>query len=484
MNTDNGWNEFFNKVFNALRVKFKEIHPFEEDGEVSPDVVALRDAIFKLPCPVKVLELRFDTTKFAQVRDGIGHILRYDLSRIGEMQVEDYGVIDVKNIDVLKSVLIDKFGFSESTVAEFVSDFKTISWTPEKLDYYTHFAQYNIRRHFDKYLSELLQIFLYDIRIQLIQKFKRENDFNSLYNLKEDKVLPWEVFTNRDPILNALSRKPTVEDLQKDICDIQLIPTVPEEVKRIFKAAKDLYVFGYFRWYFFTISEHYANLAIESAIRHRYNQWLGEKVVLTCKGGDLSHEMIKPSYEGIIEFCKQNRKQGWNYNKLKVNGKNFPWRMTDLLDWLLKNGIQTKWQIDQLKSAIYMRYTQYLGEEVVLTCKGGDLSHEMIKPSYEGIIEFCKQNRKQGWNYNKLKVNGKNFPWRMTDLLDWLLKNGIQTKWQIDQLKFAIDARNDLSHLESVKIRYIGTTELKHVSELINKLYHQERHSSMPNVFA
>lgn len=190
MNTDNGWNEFFNKVFNALRVKFKEIHPFEEDGEVSPDVVALRDAIFKLPCLVKVLELRFDTAKFAQVGDGVGHILRYDLSRIGEMQVEDYGVIDVKNIDVLKSVLIDKFGFSESTVAEFVSDLKTISCTPEKLDYYTHFTQYNIRRHFDKYLSELLQIFLYDIRIQLIQKFKRENDFNSLYNLKKDKVLP------------------------------------------------------------------------------------------------------------------------------------------------------------------------------------------------------------------------------------------------------------------------------------------------------
>lgn len=192
--------------------------------------------------------------------------------------------------------------------------------------------------------------------------------------------------------------KPTVEDLQKDICDIQLIPTVPEEVKRIFKAAKDLYVFGYFRWYFFTISEHYANLAIESAIKHKY--------------------------------------------------------------------------------------TQYLGEKVVLTCNGGDLSHEMIKPSYKGMIEFCKQNKKQGWNYRKLKVNGEKFPWIMRDLLDWLLKNGIQTKWQIDQLKFAIDARNDLSHLESVKIRYIGTTELKHVSVLINDLYHQERRSSMPNVIA
>ena len=90
-------------------------------------------------------------------------------------------MIDVKNIDILKSVLIDKFSFSESTVADFVSDFKTIGWTPEKLDYYIHFTRYDIRGYPDKYVSELLQIFLYDIRIQLIQKFKRENDFNSLY---------------------------------------------------------------------------------------------------------------------------------------------------------------------------------------------------------------------------------------------------------------------------------------------------------------
>ncbi|MBW2741763.1 MAG: hypothetical protein JRE64_23615 [Deltaproteobacteria bacterium] len=389
MNAENGWDEFFDKVFNALKVKFKEIYPFKEDGEVSPDIVALRDAIFKLPCPVKVLELRFDEAKFAHVKGGFGILLRYDLSRIGEKQIEDCGVMDVENIDVLKSVLIDKFGFSESTVADFVSDFKTTGIWGHELDYYIHFAHYDIKSYFDKYLSGLLQIFLYQIETQLIQKFKRENDFNFLYNLKEDKVLPWEVFTNRDPALNALSRKPTVEDLQKDICDIQLIPTVPEEVKKIFKAAKDLYVFGYFRWYFFTISTHYAHLAIESAIKHRYNQWLGEKVVLTCKKGNLSHEIIKPSREGIFDFCKQNKKQDWNCYKLKVNGENFP-----------------------------------VG---------------------------------------------------MEDLLDWLLKNDIQTKWQKDRLKFAIDMRNNLSHLESVKIMWPTTIELKRVSVLINNLYHQER---------
>lgn len=389
MNAENGWDEFFDKVFNALKVKFKEIYPFKEDGEVSPDIVALRDAIFKLPCPVKVLELRFGEAKFAHVKERLGILLRYDLSRIGEKQIEDYGVVDVENIDVLKSVLIDKFGFSESTVADFVSDFKTTGIWGHELDYYIHFAHYDIRRYFDKYLSGLRQIFLYDLSSQLIQKFKRENDFNFLYNLKEDKVLSWEVFTNRDPALNNLSRKPTVEDLQKDICDIQLIPTVPEEVKKIFKAAKDLYIFGYFRWYFFTISEHYANLAIESAVRHRYNQWLGEKAVLTCKKCNLSQEMTKPSYEKISDFCRQNKKQGWNFRKLKANGENFPWNMTLLLNWLLRKDVQTKWQRDRLKSAI--------------------------------------------------------------------------------------DARNALSHLESVKMRWIGTTELKRVSVLINNLYHQER---------
>lgn len=390
MNTENGWNEFFDEVFNELRMKFKEFYPFEDDGDVSPDVVALRDAIFKLPCPIKVLELRFDTAKFAQVKDGIGYILRYDLSGIGDMQVEDYGVIDVENRDTLKSILIDNFDFPETTVADFVLDFKTIGlWDSEKLDYYIHFAQYDIKRYFDKYLSDLLQIFLYNIDTQLIPKYKREIDFNSLYNLVADKVLPWEVFTTREPILDHLFRKPTIEDLQKDICAIQLIPTVPEEVKRVFEAAKDLYIFGYFRWYFFTISNHYSYLAIESAVKHRYNQWIGEKVVLTCKG------------------------------------------------------------------------------------KKGSLSHEMIKPSYERITDFHWQNRKQGWNIDKLKVNGEDFPKNMRLLLDWLLKAGIQTKWQNDRLKFAIDMRNALSHLENVKIQMPNSSGLKNVAEQINTLYHQ-----------
>jgi hypothetical protein len=360
VNAENGWIEFFEKAFDALKVKFREIHPFDEDGEVSPNILALRDAIFKLPCPVRVIELRFDETKFTHVKDGIGHLLRYDLSRMDEKQIEDYGVVNVENREALKAVLIDKFGFSESDITSFISDFKTVGmWDGENSDYYIHFAHYDIRRNFDEYLHELLMIFLYNLGTHLIQKFKKEFDFNALYDLKEDKVFPFEEIVKKEPILDNLSGKPTIEDLQKGICAIQLIPTVPEEVQRIFKAAKDLYVFGFFRYYFFTISQHYTYLAIESAIRHRYNQWLGEKAVLTCnyKKKNLRHEMFNPTYHGIFDFCRQNKykNQGWNYHKLKVNGEAFPWKMDLLLNWLVEKNIQTKWQRNRLKLAIYLR---------------------------------------------------------------------------------------------------------------------------------
>lgn len=389
MNTENEWGNFFDNVFDRLKIKFKERHPFEEDGEVSPEILAMRDAIFKLPCPVKVLELRFDKTNFANIKDGIGYVLRYDLSRMGENLIENYGMIDVEKKDDLKSVLIDKYDFPEDAVIDFISSFKTMGiWDSENLDYYIHFVQYDIRRYFDEYLYELLHIFLYNIQTHLIQKFKKEIDFNILYDLKDDTILKWEEFTIREPVLD--SRIINIEVLQKDICAIQLIPAVPEEVKRIFKAAKDLYVFGFFRWYFFTISNHYSYLAIESAIKHRYNQWLGEKVELTC------------------------------------------------------------------------------------TYKRDILRHEIIKPSFEKIFEFCKLRKKQGWDCRELMVSGEHFPFKMELLLNWLLEKGIQTKWQRDRLKFAIDMRNTLSHLESVTILWPNSIELKIVAEQINTLYHHQ----------
>lgn len=51
---------------------------------------------------------------------------------------------------------------------------------------------------------------------------------------------------------------------------------MPEEVKKVFNAAKRLHIFGYFEYYFFTISQHYVFLALESALRNRYNEIYGK----------------------------------------------------------------------------------------------------------------------------------------------------------------------------------------------------------------
>lgn len=67
-----------------------------------------------------------------------------------------------------------------------------------------------------------------------------------------------------------------LEDLQKHISSLGLNKKVPDEVRRIFEAAKDLYLFGYFRYYFFTIASHYVFLSLESALRNRYIELFGK----------------------------------------------------------------------------------------------------------------------------------------------------------------------------------------------------------------
>src|SRR3989338_520926 len=86
--------------------------------------------------------------------------------------------------------------------------------------------------------------------------------------LKKDKL--FDAFVKIDK--NGESKSIELEDLQQHISTIILDSKIPEEVKRVFNGAKDLYLFGYFRYYFFTISNHYALLSLESALRNKYNQ--------------------------------------------------------------------------------------------------------------------------------------------------------------------------------------------------------------------
>ncbi|MCK4521796.1 MAG: hypothetical protein KAU20_04430 [Nanoarchaeota archaeon] len=90
--------------------------------------------------------------------------------------------------------------------------------------------------------------------------------------LKKDKF--FDAFVKIDK--EGKSKSVELEDLQQHISTIVLNSKIPKEVKRVFNGAKDLYLFGYFRYYFFTISNHYTLLSLESALRNRCNQLFGK----------------------------------------------------------------------------------------------------------------------------------------------------------------------------------------------------------------
>ncbi len=163
-------------------------------------------------------------------------------------------------------------------------------------------------------------------------------DFKHRYNLPSDAIV------SVSEVIEETRKRPypktSFEDLQKRVADIQLIPKVPDPVKQVFKCAKDLYIFGHFKYIFFTVSSHYASLAVESALKNRYSQSLGGKAILALKGRKI-HEIANPIYRDIDEFCFQSKV---DRRKLVVNGEPFPHSMPKLLNWMVEKRIIAKWE--------------------------------------------------------------------------------------------------------------------------------------------
>jgi hypothetical protein len=190
----------------------------------------------------------------------------------------------------------------------------------------------------------------------LISRFRKEIDFNALYGLAKDPILPFEECTRIDPITAMFAKlsdgKPlSIEERQKDVCDIQLIPKVPEDVRVTLRRAKDAYIFGYFRYDFFTVAVHYASLALEAAIKARWSASLPKKVTVSC--GSDKVEMHFPSHTKIFALCKSR----WGSRDVLVDGQRFPFSSKALLDWLEREKIVTKWERKCLRIGLDMRNT-------------------------------------------------------------------------------------------------------------------------------
>jgi len=355
------WGEAFRRAFATVKESFERSSPFpvKDETELPPNVATLWRTVHALPCAVKVANLKVDPSRYESVTDDTCQLIRYDFSRLGDDSIEYTGEVNVADTVRLEDLLVSRLDFSlqnaKSLTEEISRDFRTRGfWDDEKPQLYYHITSYDIRTNFENLVQEIHLLFRVPFLPEgVFEKLRaREIDFNGLYNLQPDHVSSTE--ENIDAARKRVYPRVSFEDLQKDIAEIQLIPDVPEDVQRVFKSAKDLHMFGYFRYHFFTISQHYAFLALESAIKRRYAESLRARAILRNEKGE-TFEMLNPTYRDIEDFCYRKKRAGWNARRLIVNGEEFPYSGQKLLDWLVHRGLITKWERYLYDAGLYLR---------------------------------------------------------------------------------------------------------------------------------
>lgn len=270
---------YFRRFFKNLKERSREFSSSKHIEGLSSGELAFINTIDSLPCPVNIVRIKVDTRRYKESGNDIYHLIKYDFARAGEFFLSYYGEICMDEIENYALVL-EVFGLSQSLIRN-LRTFKLEGYgDPDQWDWVSVLA-YDVLERPEEYIEDFLFMLETIFWHKIVQELE-EIDFNAKYGLKTDPILSSSELLKKDKIFSSFVRmdeygkhQTTLEDLQKNICNIQLIPQVPEEVKRVFNAAKRLYLFGYFEYYFFTISQHYGFLALESALRNRYHEICG-----------------------------------------------------------------------------------------------------------------------------------------------------------------------------------------------------------------
>lgn len=270
---------YFSEFFKTVKEEYLKSIGFKEADELPSGELALRDAICSLPCPVSIVRLKINIKMYKNAKNEVYHLIKYDLSNFGDSSVQYYGEINLDEIEEYTELLED-FNLDQQKI-EAIKSFNVQSYGDDW--YWVWIISYDILEKPEEHAKEFIYWFWTTSENNILQKFEKKTDYNSKYGLKSDPVLPLSELLKKDEIFSMFAKvdefggphEITLVDLQKNVCDIQLIPAVPKEVKEVFDSAKKLYIFGYFKYYFFTISQHYAFLALESALRNKYNEIYG-----------------------------------------------------------------------------------------------------------------------------------------------------------------------------------------------------------------
>jgi hypothetical protein len=273
------YQSYYRKFFDIIRERIRRLASSKREEEFSPGESAFIDVMSQLPCLIDVVRISINRKKYEKSESKIYHMIRYDFANLGKFVINYYGEICLDEIgehhDILEVFYLIPEFMEKLRTFEIESYCDTDRWD------WVSIIPYDILTRFEDYVENFFFSFQMNLEHRILVGY-REIDFNAKYCLERDSIRSMSGLLQKDELFCSFVKidkygkhEITIEDLQKDVCDIQLIPLVPEEVKRVFHAAKRLYIFGYFDYYFFTISIHYAFLALESALRNRCREKYG-----------------------------------------------------------------------------------------------------------------------------------------------------------------------------------------------------------------
>ena len=306
---------------NCLREEFRHSYPFKNDGDVSPNIIALRDAFHAFPFSADVLLIDSGSARtvphlantFMGIDASVGSfwtLIAHHLGDTSGKEVKFHGTRRLADLDAYHPLLASSFGLDDESYRDSIGNLLfTGCWTWDSSEI-VDFVPFNIREFPTSYGKYLAQNLFMSHANGLISRYKHEMDFNALYNLEKDPVLSLEEWTKMDAITAAFvklgdSKPRTFEERQASVSDILLISKVPKDVQLTFRRAKDAYICGYFRYDFFTMAVHYASLALEAAIKARWSACLPQKVSVSCGSDNI--EIHFPSYTKIFGLCVKSR---------------------------------------------------------------------------------------------------------------------------------------------------------------------------------
>lgn len=358
------WNKVFDSIFEKLKAKFEKDYPGTSYEKSNPAEAAYAEFHRSLPVPVKLMSIRLEPSPLHTVKDGLGYIVSFDLKRLGDSRVVDMGRSSC-SLEEFFDILQREFGSTDwqqfPPTEEFpLSQFS--DWDPEQR-WFTMFLPFDIRENAESLYSEMWLAFRSSIWMDITTRLTFEISFNREYDLESDEVLPkrellkparpgaerWDI---QHPEKGRV--KLTLRNLQKDVGAIQLIPDVPKGVRDILETAKRLYVFTYFDESFRQVSEHYAALALESALKERYWRGVKQPIELKNRKGE-TQTLNQASYSHVFRLCVSDRR--WNRRNVKINGKPFLHTTRQLLDFFEEEKLLTRWERDMCRLVITVRNT-------------------------------------------------------------------------------------------------------------------------------